>query len=256
MRSDVRSTPRLLAPAILALVIVLAAEFLCWILAIPKYIFPRPSLVVASLISHGPDIWAASLITFSEATLGFLIANLVAFLISFVFSFSPLAYRSGYPLFVAFQSIPLIALAPFIAIWFGTELVSKVMMAVLLCVFPATIIATNALRSTNVLYTDYLSSLAGGRMRQVFLVILPSSLPALMAALHVTAPLSVIGALVAEFAGADRGLGFMILSASYTFNVALMLACVVVATLFALTMYFFVSILDSKVRDQFGIRTY
>lgn len=248
--------PKFLAPAALTLGILALAELLGWALATPKYIFPRPSVVAETLLAHSQDILTASLTTFLEAILGFVIANAIAFGLSFVFAFSPLVHRSAYPLLVALQAVPLIALAPFIAIWFGTGFASKVVMAVLLCVFPATAIATNALRSTSGLYADYLTSLEGGRLRHISLVILPSSLPALMAALHVTAPLSVIGALVAEFAGSDRGLGFIIVSASYTFNVALMLACVTVATLFALGMYLLVSIVDSKVRDQFGIRTY
>lgn len=209
-----------------------------------------------TLLEHSQEIWVASLVTFSEALLGFFIANFLAFVLSFVFAFSPVAHRVCYPLLVALQAVPLIALSPFIAIWFGTGLVSKVIMAVLLCVFPATVIATNALRSTSGLYSDYLVSLAGGRVQHIWFVILPSSLPALMAALHVTAPLSVIGALVAEFAGADQGLGFMIMIASYTFNVALMAACVIVATFFALWIYLLVSFVDSRVRVQFGIRTY
>lgn len=250
------SIRRLFAPVFLALGIVALAELLGWALATPKYIFPRPSVVAVTLLAHSQDIWTASLVTFLEAILGFLIANAIAFALSFLFAFAPLVHRSSYPLLIALQAVPLIALAPFIAIWFGTGFASKVVMAILLCVFPATVIATNALRSTSGLYADYLTSLAGGRMRHISLVILPSSLPALMAALHVTAPLSVIGALVAEFAGSDRGLGFMIVSASYTFNVALMLACVAVATMFALGISLLVSFVDYKVRAQFGIRTY
>lgn len=214
-----------------------ALELVLRVAAVPSYLLPTPSAVVGELIRLLPDIGVHLGITVSEALLGFLLGNLLAVLFgALVCLVRP--FREGiYPLLVALQAVPVVALAPFVTIWFGPGLFGKVVLAALMCYFPATVISANGFTSVNRDALALLESVGASQSEVFWRLRVPSAIPSIVAALEVSATLSTIGAVVAELSGASRGIGYLIVRASYEFRTPTLFAALTAISLTTLALF-------------------
>lgn len=191
-------------------------------LRIPAFILPRPSEVGAAL-------WRGTLsgvylqhlwITAAETLLGFALGSLVAFVIGTALAASRTVEYFIYPYIVMFQSMPKVALAPLVVVWFGLGLGSKVVSAALIAFFPLLVNTIGGLRSADEDRVDLMRSLGASEMQIFRMLRLPSALPFIMAGLEVAMVFSLVGAIVAEFVGAEAGLGMLIQSRNFSMDVA------------------------------------
>ena len=171
-----------------------------------------------------PDIGA----TTGAIVLGYLVGCALAFASAAIVSEFPLLDRAFYPLIVAFQSVPKVALAPVIVVWFGFDLGSKVVLIALICFFPCFVNTVIGLKSTPGDLVDLYRAFGAGRMQIFWSIKLPSATTAIFAGLEISVVLALLGAVVAEFVSSRRGLGHVIQAASADFNVALMFASIIV----------------------------
>jgi NitT/TauT family transport system permease protein len=193
-----------------------------WVRArdVKPYLIPAPSRV-AERLSQDPGMFALeSVRTLEGAMLGFTLGALVAIVLATVMAHSQWLERSLFPLAILVKVTPIVAIAPLLTIWFGFGLMPKVFIAALIVFFPIMVNALIGFRSVNPNALALLESLAASRTDVFWRLRLPSSLPYLFAAFRVSIPLSVIGAVVAEWFSGDRGLGRVIYVANNNLDMA------------------------------------
>ncbi|TMA27047.1 MAG: ABC transporter permease [Deltaproteobacteria bacterium] len=191
-------------------------------LRVPAFILPPPSQVLLALQRGAasniylPHLW----VTLLETLLGFASGSLLAFLLGTGLAASRTAEYFFYPYIVMFQSMPKVALAPLIVVWFGLGLTSKVVSAALVAFFPLLVNTIAGLRSADEDRVNLMKSLAASELQIFWMLRLPSALPFIMAGLEVAMVFALVGAIVAEFVGAEAGLGMLIQSRNFSMDVA------------------------------------
>ena len=208
-------------------VLLLIASLAVWegavrALRVPAFILPAPSQVGAALYRGSVSgIYLQHLwITLAETLLGFLLGSVVAFVVGTAIAASPRTEYFLYPYIVMFQSMPKVALAPLVVVWFGLGLTSKVVSAALISFFPLLVNTIAGLRSADEDRVDLMRSLAASELQIFRMLRLPSALPFIMAGLEVAMVFSLVGAIVAEFVGAEAGLGMLVQSRNFSMDVA------------------------------------
>ncbi len=199
-------------------------------LSVPSYLIPTPLAVIAMLWTGlaGGNLWPDIGATVSAIVIGYVVGCALAFVAAAVVSEFPLLDRALYPLIVAFQSVPKVALAPVIVVWFGFDLGSKVVLIALICFFPCFVNTVIGLKSCPPDLIDLYRAFGASRNQIFWSIKLPSALTSIFAGLEISVVLALLGAVVAEFVSSRRGLGHVIQAASADFNVALMFACIVI----------------------------
>ena len=178
----------------------------------PPFILPGPERVWTSFFTLAADgtLWRHTSTTLSEVLAGLALGMSVAFVLGYLLSRSRTVERLVAPYIVASQSIPIVAIAPLLVIWFGAGATSKIIVSALIVFFPILISCIAGLRSAEPDLLDLMRSLEATRWQTFAKLELPAAMPMIVSGLKVGATLSVIGAVVGEFVGADRGLGFLV----------------------------------------------
>jgi NitT/TauT family transport system permease protein len=221
-----RWSSRLLSPA------VLGAILLAWHLAttqggVPMYILPRPADVFWFLVAgfaQSPTnvggLWFHLGVTMAEALLGFVLGSAAGIAIGMALAHSRLLERVFYPYVIAFQSLPKIAIAPLLVIWFGFGMEAKVVVTSIITFFPLLVNSIAGYHAVEPERIELARVCNASRMQIFWKIVLPSSLPFLFAGLNVSAVLALLGALVGEFVGAQAGLGMLLLQYNNNLQVA------------------------------------
>ncbi len=216
---------------LVTLVVIVAA----WVAAlswfrIPNYILPWPAAVVHALRVGIADglYWPHLLATLEATVLGYVIGCGLALVVGAVVADSRAFETYVYPYLVGLQSMPKVALAPLITVWFGFGLQSKIVMVALICFFPVFINTVVGLRATDPNLIDLLRVFSATRGHVFVHVKLPAAATHIFAGLEISVVLALIGAVVAEFVASQRGLGNLIQAASQNLDVAAMFAVLLI----------------------------
>jgi len=197
-------------------------EAIVWLFAIPLFILPAPSAIFFALWNgitsalYLDHVW----VTLAETLLGFALGSILAFTFGISVALSRRVEYFLYPFIVMFQAMPKVALAPLIIIWFGLGLTSKVVSAALVAFFPLMVNTIVGLRSADEDRINLMRSLAATRGQIFWMLQLPNALPYIFAGLEIAMIFALIGAIVAEFVGAQSGLGMLMQSMNFTMDVA------------------------------------
>ena len=230
-----------------------------WELAIlwgrfPAFILPGPLQVWDRLLRALADgsLLRNAWVTLQEVVLGLLLGSGLATLIGYWLFRSRLLERLLSPFLVASQAIPTIAIAPLLVIWFGSGMVSKVLICAMIVFFPVLVNTMVGLRAVPENLRDLMRSLRATRAQMLVHLEIPAALPILLGGLRIGATLSVIGAVVGEFVGSDRGLGFLINIGRGQYDTALVFVAVFALVAMALCLYGVVIFLEGRLlRWQF-----
>ena len=239
LRVLMRTRPELVLSPVLLVVILLAWEYAVPFFAIPNYVLPTPSAILTALwrgLDAGPfdrgGYWLHTGVTVAEVLLGFAIGSAVGLLLGTVISQFRLVEATLRVYIVAIQSLPKIALAPIIILWFGFGLTSKIVIICLLTFFPLLVTSMAGFRAVEAERLELMRALGASSWQIFWKVRFPSALPYIFAGLDMAAVFAVVGAVVGEFVGAQRGLGVLIMSMNAqmdtagTFSVFIILALV------------------------------
>ncbi len=223
----------LLAPFVLAAMILTAWETACRLLQIPIYFLPPPSAVFASLIGDGPSLFRAAADTFAEALEAFVIASVLAQALALIVALSMLLERAVKPLAVILQVTPVVGIAPLVNIWAGTDHPQRAVvgLATLVAFFPIYSGAVTGLKSADADLMRLFDLYGASRVQRLLRLRLPSAIPYVLEGHKVAAGLSLVGAVVAEFvsgSGKIQGLAWQILEAGNRLQTARMFAALVV----------------------------
>ena len=226
-----------------------AAVTVLWELAIrlfrvPTFVLPAPSAVIRSLIENWAQLASATESTALEILLGFVLAAITGIAVALVIVRFDRFGRALYPLVVLFQNVPKVALAPIFILWFGFDLAPKVLLIVVIAFFPVAIDMLVGLQSVEPSFVALMQSVGASRSKILLDVRIPHSLPHLMAGLKVAITFSVIGAIVGEFAGASRGLGYIIQFASTQLDTPMIFAALLVVSVLGLAFYYVVELAE------------
>jgi len=176
-------------------------------------------------------------ITALECIYGFALAMAIGIPIAVTMTYSRIANQMFYPLLVASQSIPKVAIAPILLVWFGTGLKSKLAMAFVIAFFPVVVDTATGLRSTSPELLELARSLQCSRLQTFFKIQLPSALPSIFSGAKIAVTLAVIGAVIGEFIGSNEGLGNLLLTANSQLNTPLVWAALIVLSVLGMVLY-------------------
>ncbi len=239
---------------LLAALASLAAFLVVWKLATviggyPEYILPAPEAVgerAVRAIASGV-LWEHTAVTLLEIVLGFAVGATAAVLTGIALGKSLLVERVLSPYIVAAQAVPILALAPLLDIWFGGGLLARVVICALIVFFPIAIATMVGIRAADPLLDEMLRSLGAGSGQRTRLLEIPSALPVIFGGLRVGVTLAVIGAVVAEWAGAGTGLGVLINIANQgLFDTPLMFVALAALAIIGLVFYGLVVIVERR----------
>jgi NitT/TauT family transport system permease protein len=222
-----------------------------WLNGFPAFILPSPLQVANRFVLALADgtLTRHMLVTLGESLSGLTLGLIVAAVLGYLLTQSRTLERILAPYIVASQSIPIVAIAPLLVIWFGSGLTSKILICALIVFFPVLINVIVGLRSVEPDLRDLMRSLQAGRWQTFVSLELPAALPLLLSGLKIGATLSVIGAVVGEFSGSNSGLGFLITAARGQFDTPLVFVAVFALIAIALCLYGAVALLERKLLD-------
>lgn len=223
-------------PAIVIFVLVIFWEFIVRLFHIPMYILPAPTRVIKTLILELPVLSTHVGITVIEAFLGITISLVFALILGIVMDIFPVVRHGIYPLLVVTQTVPMIVLAPILIIYMGFGIAPKILTVVLMCFFPIAISFSDGLAQVDEEYVHLVRSYGAGQLKTYRLVKIPAAVPSLLSGLKVAATYSISGAVVGEWIGAQKGLGYYLLRVKNGYMLDKVFACVLIIIFLSLCM--------------------
>jgi NitT/TauT family transport system permease protein len=230
----------------LALAVLLVWQLASWGLHIPVFALPSPYAISVELVHQQSSLLQAACITGEEVAIGFFLSGLVGIGVALVIARFSLLGRALYPLVVLFQTVPKVALAPLFILWFGFNLVPKILLIVTIAFFPVALNMLAGLQSADANLIALFYSVGARKTEILLRVQIPHALPQLMAGLKIAITLSVIGAIVGEFAGASAGLGYMIEFASTQLDTPLVFAALFEVSVLGVLFYYAVEWIERR----------
>jgi ABC-type nitrate/sulfonate/bicarbonate transport system permease component len=204
---------RALPPVIFLVVALFLWEGAVRWLAIPKWLLPAPSAIVERFFKVR-NLWLHTGLTVMEAASGFTLSAVLGIALAAGIAHSRFLERGVFPYVVVSNAIPIIAIIPLLTIWFGFGYAPKIMIAAIISFFPIVTNTTRGFKSADPRMLDFMRSINATRWQVFTKVQFPSALPFIFAAFRIASSLSLVGAVVAEFYGSDRGLGYLVITSA------------------------------------------
>ena len=234
----------ILQSAVFGILALIGWEILCRVAAIPVWLLPAPSRIWTETLALAPVLPRHLLATVEGIVGGFLLAVAAAIPIAIAIVYSPLFRKMVYPPLLMLQSVPKVAIAPLLLIWIGYGMASNIAIAASTAFFPIIITTSNGLQNIDEDLLDLTRSYGTGALKVFWKVRLPWAMPYIFSGLKVAITFAVIGAVVAEFIGSDRGLGYLILTSSGTMNTAAMFGVLLILSLVGIVCFYTVVFIE------------
>jgi len=235
------------ASLLLALAILLIWQFAVPLAGLSEFVLPTPLAIAKRMVTDFNLLATHSYITLLEVLGGFMAGVVVGIPLALAIFYSKAFERAVYPLLVALQTVPKIALAPLLVLYLGYGWAPKISLAFLISFFPIVISTVVGLQSLDKALVNMVRSMGASEAQTFFKVRLPAALPSIFGGLKVAISLAVIGAIIGEYIAAERGLGYLQLQANSQFDTTLNFATVVTISLIGVLLYFVLALVESKV---------
>lgn len=213
-------------------------------LDVQPFIAPSPLLVAKTLFSKADVLFQNLQLTALEALGGFLLGNIVAIALATVFVHNKTLNDMLFPVFVAINSIPVVAKAPILVLIMGNGFAPKITIAALVCFFPTLVNMVKGLESVNPQALELMRVLSASKTEVFFKLRTYQSLPFLFSSLRIAASMSVIGAIVGEWIGSTKGIGALIIQATFNFDSALLYSAIVMSACLTGGFFFIVTLVE------------
>lgn len=247
----------LLAPALTFLAVIAAWHFAVILFEIPLFLLPPPEAVFRAAMQNSDQLFSASLRTAGAASSGFLASQIVGLMFAFLFSQSRMIQASLYPYAIFLQTVPIVAIAPIIIIWFGTGFKSVVIVSFIISLFPVITNGTAGLNSISSELIDLFRMNNASRWQVLFKLRLPSAVPYLVTGAKISSGLSVIGAVVGEFFAGygtnDFGLGYLIIQTSGQMKSAYLFAATLSSAFLGLIVFGIVTLAGNTILSRWQL---
>lgn len=207
---------------------------------IPAYLMPGPGSVFSRVVSDSSMLWNHSIVTLTEIVLGFGLTVLTAIPLGLLIALSPVAKQVGYPPLMLMQLVPKIAVAPLFLVWLGFGMESKVLLTVLMTFFPLLLASISGFQILDNRFLYLTESMGATRWQTFRYLRFPAALPVIFSGIKTSATIAATAAIVAEFVGANKGLGYVLLRGTSTMDIELTFAVLVVLTMIGIAINYVV----------------
>jgi ABC-type nitrate/sulfonate/bicarbonate transport system permease component len=223
-------------------IIILLWEFIVAHQVIARYILPSPTDILKTLLHIFPDIKIHLAITLSEAFLGLFLSIILAGLLAIIMDTISIIKKAIYPILIVSQTIPIIALAPLFALWFGFGELSKIIVVILVCFFPIIISLVDGLDSVDPDMLNLLKSMGANRLQIFKLLKLPASMVNLFSGLRIAATYSIMGAVIGEWLGGESGLGVYMMRVKHSYALDKVFAVILIIVVASIALFKVISV--------------
>ena len=238
---------KMTAPAVITALLVAVWHFSVVLFEVPEAILPTPVVIVARLIELWDLLLEHSWPTIYQCIIGFALSVVIGVGLGIWLALSRLFYECVYPLIVAFQVVPKVALAPLFIVWFGLGTTSRVLLAFVIAFFPMIVNTYVGIQSTDPVMVRMARSFSASRWTIFFKIELPTALPFIFAGLKIGMTFAVIGIIVAEFVTAQRGLGYLMMFAEGNLDMPLLMAALFVLCIVGVLLYAAVALAEKLI---------
>ena len=236
------------AARVLIAILILCAiwEAICRLTGVRPYIFPSPTNVLHELVTEPVYLLENSVYTIGASLLGFALSVVIGLAMAVGIVYSKFLDKTLLATLVASNAVPKVAIAPLFILWVGTGIESKVLMAFLVSIFPMVVDSVVGLRSVDPGMLELARTYKGSKLQMFWKIRFPNALPSIFAGMKVAISLALIGTIVGEFVGANRGLGYVILQSQGTYNTPRVFAAIFLLTVIGIVFYQVVDLIERK----------
>jgi NitT/TauT family transport system permease protein len=234
-------------PVLGAASILLAWQYLLPLLGVPAYIVPTPTAIFGVFQKNFSLLIDNLRPTLIEALAGFVIGNLAAVLLAVLFVHSRVLQAAYFPIVLFFNTIPILALSPIIILIFGLGMTPKIVIAAVICFFPTLVNMIRGLDSASDNEHELFRVLSATRSEIFWSLRLPRALPMLFSSLRIASATAVIGAIVGEWIGSDKGLGALIIQATFNYQSDRLYAAIVLSSSLSIALFCLVVLIERRV---------
>jgi NitT/TauT family transport system permease protein len=224
--------------------LVLAWELLVRELKIPGWLLPAPSAIGLALVEWRGELVRHSLVTLYETLIGFVLAIAVSIPLAVAVVYSPVLRNTIYPILLAFQSVPKVAIAPLLALWIGFGMLPKIIVVFLVCFFPIIVATATGLAAVPGPLMDLIRSLSASTLQTFMKIRFPTAMPHIFVGLKIAITFAVIGAVIGEFVGSEDGLGYLILISTSQSRTPLAFGALVLLTAMSIVLYYGIAFVE------------
>jgi NitT/TauT family transport system permease protein len=237
-----------LLPPLFGVASILAAwQFLLPLAGVPAYIVPTPTAIAVTFQRQWPLLMANLSPTVIESVAGFVIGNLAAILMAIAFVHSRFLQAAYFPVVLFFNTIPILALSPVIILIFGLGMTPKIVIAAVICFFPTLVNMIRGLDAAGANEHELFRILSASRWEVFWRLRFPRSLPMLFSSLRIASATAVIGAIVGEWIGSDKGLGALIIQATFNYQSDRLYAAIVLSSSLSIALFVLVVAVERRV---------
>jgi NitT/TauT family transport system permease protein len=238
---------RIMLPALGALSLLAFWQFAIPWFGVPKYIVPTPWQVMLRIAANPVLLWENLVPTMAESVLGFLLGNLAAILVAVAFVYSKPLERAYFPVVLFLNTIPVLAIAPIIILIFGIGIFPKVVIASIICFFPTLVNMTRGLEAVSANERELMHVLSASPFEVFWRLRAPRSLPFLFSSLRISSTACVVGAIVGEWIGANKGLGSVIIQSTFNYRSDLLYAAILLSSSLAVAIFLVVAFIERRI---------
>jgi len=232
---------------ILAVVLLGAWQVLVPLSGLSEFVLPTPLAIATRIVNEIPLLATHAYVTLFEVVAGFAMGVMIGIPLALAIFYSRAFERAIYPILVALQTVPKVALAPLLVLYLGYGWAPKITLAFLISFFPIVISTVVGLQSLDKNLVNLVRSMGASEWQTFFKVRLPAALPNIFGGFKVAVSLAVIGAVIGEYVAAERGLGYLQLQANSLFDTTLNFATVVTISGLGVMLYFIIDTIEARV---------
>ena len=245
-RQWLRTAGKVVRVLIAILILCAIWEAVCRLTGVRPYIFPSPLNVLHELVTEPGYLLENSAYTIGASLLGFALSVVIGLAMAVGIVYSKFLDKTLLTTLVASNAVPKVAIAPLFILWVGTGIESKVLMALLVSIFPMVVDSVVGLRSVDPGMLELARTYKGSNLQMFWKIRFPNALPSIFAGMKVAISLSLIGTIVGEFVGSNRGLGYVILQSQGTYNTPRVFAAILLLTVIGVVYYQIVDLIERK----------
>jgi NitT/TauT family transport system permease protein len=235
--------------AVLGATMTLIALVMLWELLvrqfqIPAWLLPSPSLIGQAMLEWRSELIGHSMVTLYETLMGFALAIAISIPLAVAVVYSPILQNTIYPILLALQSMPKVAIAPLLALWIGFGTLPKIVVVFLVCFFPIIVATTSGLTAVPSSLMDLIRSLSASSLQTFVKIRFPTAMPHIFVGLKIAITFAVIGAVIGEFVGSENGLGYLILVSTSQSRTPLAFGSLVLLTVMSIVLYYGIALIE------------
>jgi NitT/TauT family transport system permease protein len=211
---------------------------------IPGWLLPAPSAILQAMVEWRSELVEHTAVTLYETLVGFALSIAISIPLAVAIVYSPLLQNTIYPILLAMQSTPKVAIAPLLALWIGFGAAPKIIVVFLVCFFPIIVATASGLTAVPSSLIDLIRSLSASPMQTFIKIRFPTAMPHIFVGLKIAITFAVIGAVIGEFVGSENGLGYLILVSTSQSRTPLAFGALVLLTIMSIMLYYGVVLIE------------